>query len=581
MRLRKDRLKSRGQNLSRLTREERRSLTWALVFSVLVHGLLLGLTFGGQGPGLPGFDLPWRDRRVVAPDLQVVLAPAPAPSPVADPAPAPAPAPAPPPAPPPAESPVAAIPDQPAETVAVLEPTLAAEPALQQPASMALPEAEPEAQPLPRVDTPVEVVETATGRVTDRLTEAARGQAQHPDLIAVQPFTPARWVAPAVPPVPTRTIVVAASASSPEPVRPAPPVVREPTPDLELARKEAERLEAAKQLAFRQEAAKQEAARQEAARQVAARQEMERQELERQQAARLAAARQEGERVETARLAALRQEAERQEVARQEAALQAAARQELERQEMARRAAARLEAERQEAARLAALRLEAERLEAERQAAARQDLARQEAIRQEAARLEAARLEAERQEVARKAAALEAAARLKAAQEEADAARREASRRAMGRQLDEEAARRDAAAAAAAAASRPPGTLPSSWSSLRRGRLLGRTDPNAELVLYAEAWARKIQLNVAIETVRELASRPHANPVVTVAIRRDGTVESVSFVVTSGVAELDEAIRRIVQGTGPYQAFPPALAGEFDVVEIRRTWYFDSAVRLY
>ena len=131
------------------------------------------------------------------------------------------------------------------------------------------------------------------------------------------------------------------------------------------------------------------------------------------------------------------------------------------------------------------------------------------------------------------------------------------------------------------AASRPPGTLPSSWSSLRRGRLLGRTDPNAELVLYAEAWARKIQLNVAIETVRELASRPHANPVVTVAIRRDGTVESVSFVVTSGVAELDEAIRRIVQGTGPYQAFPPALAGEFDVVEIRRTWYFDSAVRLY
>ena len=275
-------------------------------------------------------------------------------------------------------------------------------------------------------------------------------------------------------------------------------------------------------------------------------------------------------------------EAERQEVARQ-----AAAKLELERQEAARQAAARLEAQQQEAARLAALRLEAERLEAARVAAARQEqerleaarleAARQESARQEAARLEAARLEAERQEVARKTAALEAAARQKAAQDEVDAARREASRRAMGRQLDEEAARRDAAAAA----SRPPGSLPPSWSTLRRGRLLGRTDPNAELVLYAEAWARRIQLNAAIETVRELISRPHANPVVTVAIRRDGTVESVSFVVTSGVPELDEAIRRIVQGTGPYPAFPPALAGEFDVVEIRRTWHFDTAVRLY
>ncbi len=68
---------------------------------------------------------------------------------------------------------------------------------------------------------------------------------------------------------------------------------------------------------------------------------------------------------------------------------------------------------------------------------------------------------------------------------------------------------------------------------------------------------------------------------VTVAIRSDGSVESVTFVVSSGVAEIDEAIRRIVESQMPYQAFPPALAREFDVIEIRRTWYFDTAVRLY
>ncbi|MBK7473565.1 MAG: TonB family protein [Betaproteobacteria bacterium] len=118
-------------------------------------------------------------------------------------------------------------------------------------------------------------------------------------------------------------------------------------------------------------------------------------------------------------------------------------------------------------------------------------------------------------------------------------------------------------------------------STARRGRLWGRADPNVELVQYAEAWARKIQFNTSVDTVREVAKRPHTNAMVTVAIRSDGTVESVTFVVSSGVVEVDEAIRRIVQGIVPYEAFPPGLAREFDVIEVRRTWHFDTAVRLY
>jgi hypothetical protein len=47
------------------------------------------------------------------------------------------------------------------------------------------------------------------------------------------------------------------------------------------------------------------------------------------------------------------------------------------------------------------------------------------------------------------------------------------------------------------------------------------------------------------------------------------------------VPAIDEAIRRIVESQTPYQAFPPGLAREFDVIEIRRTWIFDTAVRLY
>ena len=117
-------------------------------------------------------------------------------------------------------------------------------------------------------------------------------------------------------------------------------------------------------------------------------------------------------------------------------------------------------------------------------------------------------------------------------------------------------------------------------SGARRYRLLGRSDPNAELVLYAEVWARKIELNMTLDMVREAVKQPHADPLVTVAVRSDGSVESVTFVQSSGVAAIDDAIRRIVRSQTPYPAFPPALARDWDVVEIRRTWHFDVAIRL-
>ncbi len=146
----------------------------------------------------------------------------------------------------------------------------------------------------------------------------------------------------------------------------------------------------------------------------------------------------------------------------------------------------------------------------------------------------------------------------------------------MGRQLDEEAARRDAASAAA----RQSPSLPYSWNTPRRYRLFGRTDPNAEIILYAEAWSRKIQLNMTFDMVREAAKEPHSDPMVTVAVRSDGSVESVTFVQSSGVPAIDEAIRRIVHSQAPYQSFAPELAREYDVIEIRRTWHFDMAIRL-
>ncbi|MFZ5482905.1 MAG: hypothetical protein ACOZB0_01625, partial [Pseudomonadota bacterium] len=94
----------------------------ALLWSLLCHALLLTLTFGSDRLGLPGFILPWQDRRIEVPVVTVLLGQAPvaevatpsAPSSLlprtpqtatpalAEPSPAPLPAPAPEPVAPPA-----------------------------------------------------------------------------------------------------------------------------------------------------------------------------------------------------------------------------------------------------------------------------------------------------------------------------------------------------------------------------------------------------------------------------------------------------------------------------------------------
>ncbi|MDM4765190.1 TonB C-terminal domain-containing protein [Pelomonas sp. SE-A7] len=516
----------------RWPRHRRRSAQWrrsaAALFSLLAHAVLLSLTFGTDELGLPGLGLPWQQRRAEATDIRVVLAPPPPPAPAASAIPEPQ---------DPAASepaPAASMPE--AFTVVDARPNVVLEPLAAAPTPPPTPAPTPAVTPSPISPAPEPPAPAPTPVPAPARTVLAAERA--PDL---------RWSVP--PSSSLSSSPVIASASSPE-----------LAPALDRAKIEAEMDKAAEQA--RLEAARLEAIRQEAARQ---------------EALRLEAARVEAARQEAARLEAAKQETARQELARQEAARQEAVRQEANKQETARLEAARQEAARVEAARQEAARVELAKQEVARQAAARQEAARQEAARQEAARQEALRQEAARREAARQEAARIEAARLASIKAEADA--REARLRAIGQQLNEEAAKRDAAAAAA----RPSqgASLPYSISSPRRGRIFGRTDNSPELVLYAEAWSRKIQLNQTFEMVREAARQPHADPLVIVAVRSNGSIESITFVRSSGVPALDEAIKRVIQSQENYAEFSPLLAREYDVVEIRRTWHFDMAIRLY
>jgi len=599
---------------------EHRSLAIAFLFSLVIHALLLSLRFGGEELGLPGLAFPWRDRRIEVPDLRVVLV-------------APPVAPAKPAIIAAAKASQRVSVDTPRAETPVLERPMAAAPDGQGAAPTNAPATKPPVQvdaPRSRVAPAASMEAPIRAQEPERLLPAQIAEAPALEVKAADgPWSVVRAersrsgaVNSAAPSASSADSVDSASQDRADvaQVEQRNDAVRQEAARVEAARLEAERQEVVRQAAVQLQARRQEAALQEAARVEAARLESEREENARQAAAQLESQRQVAAHQEAARLEVARLEAERQENARQAAAQLESQRQVAARQEAARLEVARLEAERQENARQAAVqreqrqqtlrqeaaRVEAARLEAERQENARLaqlEAQRQESARQQAARVEVARLEVERQETARQAAVpLEAQPQVAARQQPArvepvppqvvrlatapqavpregeqdDGTRREAALRAIGRQLDEEAARRQAASTA----SNQPSTLPYSLSTARRVRLWGRTDPNVELVQYAEAWARKIQLNTAVEKIREVVKRPHTPSMVTVAVRSDGSVESVIFVVSSGVAEIDEAIRRIVESQKPYSAFPRALSRDFDVIEIRRTWYFDSGVRL-
>lgn len=462
-------------------------MSTALLVAVLLHVALLSLTFGGQAFGLPGFKLPWKQRRLGADDLQIMLRTLPA-------------------LPAKEANPVLA-----SEDVATIGSTVSS--------TSISPIATPSPMPKPAAASApasaVEPVVTATVQAVTSLPVAPTAQRSPTHLSDTPTQSTARDVAQPALEQATRDRAALDQAG----------VEREK--QLAENLKRTELMAAAQREATRQaEAARAEqAAKDEAARQAAARQEQEKAEALRQEAARNEAIQREQTRqaqlAQLAQLESQRQERVRQEVMREEQAKQA---------------------EKAEKARQAAAEKQAQEEEQKRADAARQEAAKQEQAKRELALSEKARYEAEREE------------RLKA----------------IGKQLNLEAAQRDAA-------SRAP--LPS-VSPLRRGWLFGRADANGDLVLYAEAMSRKIEKNMTFEMIRDVIKQAHNRPTVTIAVRADGTVEKVSFVTSSGVAAIDEAIRKIIASQAPYGAFPPSLARQYDVIEIRRTWIFDIAIRL-
>ncbi|AZP11359.1 TonB family protein [Undibacterium parvum] len=124
----------------------------------------------------------------------------------------------------------------------------------------------------------------------------------------------------------------------------------------------------------------------------------------------------------------------------------------------------------------------------------------------------------------------------------------------------------------------PP--VPRSQQDDRRRSLFGSIEREIPLRMYVDGWRQKVERNGNLNYSQTAKDKARGDPVVVVALRSDGSVEDVTIIRSSGRADLDEAVKRIVRVNAPYAAFPPNIAAKYDVIEIRRIWNFDETLKI-
>ncbi|HZW22745.1 TonB family protein [Noviherbaspirillum sp.] len=491
-------------------------LAGAVTFSLLVHAFVVSLQFGIPGIALPALELPWRERRAQAVDLSVVLAP-------------------------PAARPAAEAPALPAEAPASPQAGMRLVPAPSSPKSVPARPAKPRAAarpPRPRAKR-----ETPVIALNERRDDSFNMPAPAVDEILPLPEPQAE-----VPPAP-----VAAPESA---------VAEESKAEVHAPAGE-------ESLQQTREAEERELRRQE-------------EEAGRQQALALEAQRieEEARRAEAERLARDQEAQRRTEEANRHA--EALALQQREREKEAAAAAERQALELEERQRAEALRMQAERIQREAAELQARKLAEAAAARErEQEQKQAAELAARRKAEAEAAHAANSTRgpELVLGDNPAPGARIDALPRGLGglagRALEQ--ARRGDALRNDAPTSRQ---ADNSAAPPRRHSLLGSRDADVGVMMYVEGWRLKIERNGSVMFPRAAVDKAHGDPVVTVAVRSDGSVEEVVIHRSSGRPELDEAVHRIVRVNARFSAFPPELARRFDVIEIRRVWNFDDRLRI-
>ena len=114
----------------------------------------------------------------------------------------------------------------------------------------------------------------------------------------------------------------------------------------------------------------------------------------------------------------------------------------------------------------------------------------------------------------------------------------------------------------------------------RRRKYLGHAEREIPLRLYVDSWRDKIERNGNLNYSQISKDKARGDPIVLVALRSNGSIEEMTLLRSSGRADLDEAVLRIIRVNAPYAMFPPNVAAQYDVIEFRKVFVFDNTLRV-
>ncbi len=116
------------------------------------------------------------------------------------------------------------------------------------------------------------------------------------------------------------------------------------------------------------------------------------------------------------------------------------------------------------------------------------------------------------------------------------------------------------------------------WKSkLPRRRFISASTREYEFASYMNAWVSKVERVGNMNYPSELRQKKlHGDLVLTVGIRKNGTIESIDIMRSSGVREIDQAAVRIVRVCAPYAPLPDNITDKVDILHITRTWRFEA-----
>jgi protein TonB len=107
-----------------------------------------------------------------------------------------------------------------------------------------------------------------------------------------------------------------------------------------------------------------------------------------------------------------------------------------------------------------------------------------------------------------------------------------------------------------------------------RKQFIGANASEYRFAQYEEEWRNKVERVGTLNYPAEARGKLYGNLRLEVALRPDGTIESIRLERSSGLKVLDEAAFRIVRMAAPYGEFPPDIRKDTDLLIITRTWFF-------